>query len=143
MIRVEYTYSLIQRLCYLTAHIGPAQDTVLAGESLRQQDGNIEFAALGANLQLVAAVGETQTVLVEAFLRFTTEGIQVAQMELEVTQVVGGDLHTHADGIGCSIALGNDTNAAILTANLIGTGLSCREVVTAQSTLSTIVGLGL
>lgn len=116
---------------------------MLAGESFRQHDGNIEVAALGADLQLVAAVGETQTVLVEAFLGFTTKGIQVAKMELEVTQVVGGNSHAHSDGIGSSIALGYDTSAANLTANLIGTGYICREVVTAQSTLSTIVGLGL
>lgn len=116
---------------------------MLAGKTLRQQDGHIEFTALGTNLQLVAAVGETQTMLVKAVLRFSTKGVQVTQMELKVTQMVGGDLHTHIDGIGCSIALGNDTRAAILTANLIGTGLSCREIVTAQSALSTIACLGL
>lgn len=126
-----------------TSHIGPAQNTVLAGKALWEQDGHIEFTALGTNLQLVTAVGETQTILVKAVLRFSTIGVQVAQMELKVTQMVGGDLHTHSDGIGCSIALGNDTRAAILTANLIGTGLRCREIVTAQSALSTIACLGL
>lgn len=116
---------------------------MLAGKTLGQQDSHIEFTALGTNLQLVAAVGETQTMLVKAVLRFSTKGVQVAQMEFKVTQMVGGDLHTHTDGVGCSVALGNDTSAAILTANLVGTGLSCREIVSAQSALSTIICLGL
>lgn len=141
---IEYLFIVPKQILKcLTSHIGPPQNTVLAGKTLGQQDSHIEFTALGTNLQLVAAVGETQTMLVKAVLRFSTKGVQVAQMEFKVTQMVGGDLHTHTDGIGCSVALGNDTSAAILTANLVGTGLSCREVVSAQSALSTIICLGL
>lgn len=116
---------------------------MLAGKTLRQQDSHIELAALGANLKFVAAIGKTQAMLIEAILRFASKGIQVAQMELKVSQVVGGDLDAHGNGISGRKALGDDAAAANLSANLVGTRLASRKVVAAQATLSPIIGLGL
>lgn len=71
---------------------------MVAGESIRQNNGLFKLAALGANLPFVAAIGTPKAVLVEALLRLSAKDVQVAQVELKVAQVVGGDPHAHGNG---------------------------------------------
>jgi len=116
---------------------------VIAGQALWQQAGHIEFTALLANLQSLAAIGETQAVLLEALLRFATEDIQIAQVELEVAQVVGGDLHGHGDSIAGHIAPGHHAGSTDTSSDLVGAGLAIQEVVAAQTASTSVIGLGL
>lgn len=116
---------------------------MLAGEALGQYHGHIELPSLGANLKSIAAVGEAQAMLIEALLGLASKGIQVAQMELKVAQMVRGDLDADCDGICGWVALGDHTIAANLAADLVGPWLARREVVAAQAASSAIIGLGL
>lgn len=133
----------LQQSSTLTTHVSPAEHAVVTGETLRQDDGHIELASLGADLKSIAAVGKAQAMLIEALLGLPPKGIQVAQVELKVAQVVRGDLDANCDGIGSWIALGNDTIAANLAADLVGARLRSREVVAAQAASAAIVFLGL
>lgn len=114
-----------------------------AGKTLRQDDCHIEFAHLIADILSIASIDESQAVLIEALLRLGTEGVQVAQVELEVTQVIGGDLHAHGDGIASHVAPGHHTSSTDASSDLVGTGLGIQEVVAAQTTATSIVGLRL
>ena len=76
----------------------PPEGAVLAGQTLGKLELDRDVAALRTNLEFVTAIGKFDWMSVETLLGFNVLGsLQRADGELEVAQMVGGEIYHGSD----------------------------------------------
>lgn len=119
------------------AHVRPLQHAVLAAQLVRQLQLHLEPAGhLRRHRVLGTAVGQPQRRVVEALVRLVGS-VQIAQLELEVAHVIGGQLHLHRQR-GARLVRLDDGALAVFAAQLVRPRLGVRPVVAAQAAATAV-----